>query len=375
MVTIIKMSHSIASILNYNENKVKTGSGECISAANFPLELEKLTFNLKLNRFLNLAKLNENTKRNTVHISLNFHPSDNQSKEVLIEITECYMEKIGFGKQPYLIYQHHDAGHPHLHVITTNIQRDGKRIDLHLLAIRKSEPARKEIEELFGLVKAQERKNRKVFSLVPMPSSKAKYGKTGSMKAISNVLDVVVNTYRYCNLKELNAVLKLYNVMADPGKKSSKMFKSKGLLYRILDERGNPVGVPIKASNFYLKPTLKFLEEKFQSNKIRQSADIAPFRYVIEKAFLKTKPLSLDDFSTQLQKAGISTVFRKNKAGILKDITYVDHKTHTVFAGNALGEKYSFKAVKARCLLESSCKTTLQEPREKAKKSSRFNIS
>ncbi|MBF4487751.1 relaxase/mobilization nuclease domain-containing protein [Flavobacterium sp. CSZ] len=250
MVTIIKISHSIASILSYNENKVKTGAGECIKAANFPLELEKLTFTLKLNRFLNRAKLNENAKRNTVHISLNFHPLDNLSKEVLIEITDTYMEKIGFSKQPYLIYQHHDAGHPHLHIITNNIERDGKRIDLHHLAIKKSEPARKEIEKVFGLVKAEGRKNKEVFSLDPIPTSKVRYGEITSMKAISNVLNRVLNTYKYCNLQELNAVLKQYNVMADPGKEDSKMFTSKGLLYRILDEKGNTVGFQSRRAIF-----------------------------------------------------------------------------------------------------------------------------
>lgn len=69
-----------------------------------------MTFHLKLNRFLKLASLNENAKRNTVHISLNFDPSENHSKENLKQIAKVYMDKIGFGKQPYLVYQHYDAG-------------------------------------------------------------------------------------------------------------------------------------------------------------------------------------------------------------------------------------------------------------------------
>lgn len=99
-----------------------------------------------------------------------------------------YMEKIGFDKQPYLIYQHHDAGHPHLHLVTNNIQRDGKRIDLHLLGIRKSEPARKEIEELFGLVKAEGKKNKQDISLQQGSARIVNYGKVESKKAINGVL-------------------------------------------------------------------------------------------------------------------------------------------------------------------------------------------
>lgn len=197
MVAVIKTSRSINSILNYNENKVKQGVAECINAVNYPLELEKLNFTQKLNRFLKLSSLNENAKRNSVHISLNFDPSENHSKEKLIEIADTYMEKIGFGKQPYLVYQHHDAGHPHLHLVTNNIQRDGKRIDLHLIGVKKSEPARKEIEELFGLVKAQGRKQKENFSLNPIDVGRVQYGKAESRKAINSVLNKVLFDYKY----------------------------------------------------------------------------------------------------------------------------------------------------------------------------------
>ena len=83
MVAVIKTSSSIRSILNYNEDKVEIGKAECISAVNYPLELEKLSFTSKLNRFLKLAELNKNAKRNTVRMSLNFDPSENHSKEKL----------------------------------------------------------------------------------------------------------------------------------------------------------------------------------------------------------------------------------------------------------------------------------------------------
>ncbi|MEO8255571.1 MAG: relaxase/mobilization nuclease domain-containing protein, partial [Flavobacterium sp.] len=242
MVAIIKTSRSINAILNYNENKVKEGVAECIEAKNYPLELEQLNFNSKLNRFVKLAALNENVKRNSVHISLNFDPTEKHSKEKLIEIADTYMEKIGFGKQPYLIYQHNDAGHPHCHIVTNNIQRDGKRIDLHLLGIRKSEPARKEIEELFGLVKAEGRKVKEPLLLKPISTPKINYGKVESKKAINTILNCVINDYKYTSLPELNAVLKQYNVLADRGKEDSKVFKNNGLLFKILDTNGKSIG-------------------------------------------------------------------------------------------------------------------------------------
>jgi hypothetical protein len=78
------------------------------------------------------------------------------------------MEKIGFGDQPYLVYQHHDSGHPHIHVVTTNIERSGNRIKLHNIGRDKSEPARKAIEKEFGLVIAQRQQQKQVQELKPV---------------------------------------------------------------------------------------------------------------------------------------------------------------------------------------------------------------
>lgn len=352
MVAIIKTSHSIRSVFYYNENKVKAGVAECIAAGNYPSDVEKMTDVMKLNRFIKRAELNENAKRNSIHISLNFDPSEKHSKEKLIAIANTYMEKIGFGEQPYLVYQHHDAGHEHLHVVSINIEKDGKRIDLHHLGIRKSEPARKEIEELFGLVKAEGRKKKEEFSLEPISMGRVQYGRIESKKAIFNVLNEVVNQYKYSSLAELNAVLKQYNVLADRGNENSKIFLTKGLVYRILDEQGKPIGVPIKASSFYNKPTLKFLEEKFKGNQIRRPLDKTRVKNAIDTALLRERAMPITELAMRLQKEGINTVFRKNTDGLLYGITYVDHITKNVFNGSSLGKQYSAKAIEERCGLK-----------------------
>lgn len=354
MVAVIKTSNSVKRILNYNELKIKEGKAECISAVNFPLELDKLNFTLKLNRFVKQASLNENVKRNAVHISLNFDPSENHSKEKLNEIAKIYMEKIGFGKQPFLVYQHYDAGHPHLHLITNNIQRDGKRIGLHLLGIRKSEPARKEIEETFGLVKAEGRKTKEQFSLQPIANRKIEYGKDESKKAINGVLNKVLFEYKYSSLPELNAVLNQYNVHADRGTEESRVFKNKGLLYKILDKDSKPVGVPIKASDFYSKPTLKFLEERFKVNATKKESHERRVRSAIRETFINEAIKSPEQLAEKLKKEGIDIVLRKSLDGKLYGITFVDHKTKCIFNGSSLGKQYSAKGILERCELHVS---------------------
>ena len=350
MVAVIKTGRSIHRIVNYNEHKVKEGVAECIGAVNYPVDPEQMSINMKLKCLLKQMELNQNVKRNSVHISLNFDVSESDlSKEKLLAITDGYMGKLGFGKQPYLVYQHHDAGHPHIHIATTNIEADGKRIDLHHLGIRKSEPARKFIEESFGLVRAEAQK-KKEYKLEAISARRVQYGKSETKRAIQNVLDHVIAKYKYTSLPELNAVLKQYNVLAEKGSENSRVFQHRGLLYRVLDTDGKPVGVPIKASAFYSKPTLISLEAKFKENEVRRISHKARVKNAVDLAFLGKESISIQDLMKALEKEGINTVLRENKEGLIYGITYVDHITKCVFNGSALGKRYSAKAVQDRCL-------------------------
>jgi type IV secretory pathway VirD2 relaxase len=140
---------------------VQKGMAQCIHAENFLKEADEMNFLEKLKRFEKQIAKNNRAKTNTLHISLNFDLSDKLSKEKLKSIASDYMEKIGFGNQPWLLYKHEDAGHPHIHIVTTNIQADGKRIDTFNIGRNQSEKARKELELKYELVRARGRRIQK----------------------------------------------------------------------------------------------------------------------------------------------------------------------------------------------------------------------
>ncbi len=118
MVAVINTGNSIRNIFLYNEQKMEEGVAECILAANYPLDLEKMSQSHRLNRLLRQAELNKNVHENSVHISLNFAPTERFSNDQLQEMAIAYMDRIGFGDQPYLVYQHKDANHPHMHIVS-----------------------------------------------------------------------------------------------------------------------------------------------------------------------------------------------------------------------------------------------------------------
>lgn len=131
MVAKIKSGKSLIGALNYNENKIIAGKAELIATNGYTKSNEVLSFQDKLFRLTDLAGRNLRTKTNTMHLSLNFDVNEKIATDKLITIADDYMKRIGFEYQPYLIYHHFDAGHPHIHIVTTNIQADGKRISLN----------------------------------------------------------------------------------------------------------------------------------------------------------------------------------------------------------------------------------------------------
>lgn len=348
MVAKITVPGSIKRALNYNEQKLRQGKAHCIYAHRFLKEAAQLNFYEKLHRFEALTILNKRAATNTVHISLNFGPQETLAREKLAQIAAVYMDKIGFGGQPYLVYQHLDAGHPHLHIVTTNIQSDGKRISLHNLGKNASNRARKEIETAYGLQKAGERKNSPSGATTLLPPARVSYGKSELIRSVSNVLNAVLPTYRYSSLAELNAVLRLYNITADRGAPTSPMYQRGGLVYRVLDEAGRKTGVPIKASALHQKPTLSFLEQQFRENEGRKEPHKKSLKATVDWILLNP-PSSLRAFEQALQQARISLVVRQNAGGPVYGLTYIDHRSRCVFNGSDLGKAYSAKAILEKC--------------------------
>lgn len=337
---------SIKGALNYNEKKVREGKAELICAEGYGLEKEQLSFSNKLARLQNLAVLRPNVVYNCVHVSLNFDPEEVLINPRLIAIANAYLEKTGFKDQPFLVYKHLDAAHPHIHILTTNITADGGFINLHNIGRTKSETARKEIEQVFGLVRAEGREQKQEEGIKPI-AEKVIYGKSETKATVSNVVRNVVKDYKYTSLGELNAVLKKYNVTAFRGEEGSAMYAKRGLIYSVLDNEGNKIGVPIKASSIYTRPTLLTLEKQFELNKEKRKPQRQRLKNIIDKTLDAGNVPTKEAFAHALNQNNIDVVFRENE-NLVYGITFIDGATKAVFNGSALGKAYSAASLMRR---------------------------
>jgi hypothetical protein len=231
-----------------------------------------------------------------------------------------------------------------VHIVTTNIQANGEAISLHNIGWLKSKKAREEIEVEFNLVKAKGKQYKPEPAIKPIDLQKALYGKMPTKRAISNTVNAVINNYQYTSVAELNAILKQFNVIADRGAEDTLMFQKKGLIYSLLDEKGNKVGVPIKSSSLYTKPTLAWLEKQFARHKENRIGFKPDVKARIDRV-LNTGRHNEQTFTEAMKKQGIAVVFRRSDNGQIYGITFVDHINKTVFNGGDLGKNYTAKAI------------------------------
>jgi len=215
---------------------------------------------------------------------------------------------------------------------------------LHNIGRNQSNTARKEIEITFKLHKAEEQGKPRSEEITPLNTQRVNYGRSATKRGIMNVLHAVLTKYKYSSLPELNAVLRLYNVTADRGKENGLIYQKRGLVYRVLDGKGNKIGVPIKASSIYNKPTLGFLELRFNQNESLKHNFKRNLKTSIDWILIKA-PKNLEAFRESLQKEKISLIVRQNENGIIYGLTYIDHNTKCVFNGNEIGKEYSAKAI------------------------------
>ncbi|WP_431216156.1 relaxase/mobilization nuclease domain-containing protein [Puia sp. P3] len=343
MVARLNPVRSIAKPISYNEEKVAQGKAEFIHAGNFLQSKNNLSYEEKLDRFQRLNELNTRSKVKMLHITLNFSPKEKVFNGELADIADRYMQGLKMEDQPYLVYRHHDANHPHIHIVSSLIRPDGTRINTHQMGVRLSEPTRKAIEREFDLIPAQRRQG----SEPPAPEEVRKISQ-GSSEPASEALDRVVSTvmkhYHFTNLAEYNAILRSYNVTAETGSLGSKTRQYNGLYYVALDDHGNRMSPPIMASQLPSRPTQGKLGKKYAESRLQMEDHVRSIKSRLDTA-LSEEPASMRALVSRLQYDSIEIVRPPANGRNRHDQVFVDHRTHTAITGKALDPKYSTAAI------------------------------
>jgi len=341
MVSKIHLSQNITKALMYNEKKVELGLAKCLIAENMILSPTDLTTTMKRN-LLNLwSTINANITNNAVHISISFHPLDQHIITIkLTEIARQFMTMIGFGKQPYLVYQHMDTSIPHAHIVTTNVQYPSEKgIDQHYIIYKKFLPANQAIEKQYNLITTEQAIKQKPNSFA-VPSKHISYGRVATKQAMEEVICFMRENYSFTSLTEWNALLYIFHVKAIHLAENNKRLQA-GLMYKLLDENMKPIGVPLLASKLSTKPTLQNLGEFFKKNSISRHEQIA--KITVELTLLNGEDLDKKTLVDGLALQGIDLIqLRQNSKSPLESV-YIDHHNRFAMDEKKLDQEFHLK--------------------------------
>ena len=274
------------------------------------------------------------TKKTVFHCSLNPHPDEKLSDETLVKIAKEYMEALGYGKQPYIVFKHNDIAREHIHIVSLRVDCRGRKIN-DKFEKRRSKKITDALERKFGLIPSS-----KVSGKVETETPKVDIDRGNIKEQVASVIRMVLGHYKFCSLGELNAILSAYNLAVEEIKTEFRGKKYDGLVYVPTDDKGNKVSTPIHASDIGRGVGYTAVQKRMQKSK----RAIKPLIPAVRNRVLQvmcTSPRTAEEFRQRLEEQGLRAVIRKNESGRIYGITFIDDEGGCTLNGSRLGKGYS----------------------------------
>jgi relaxase/mobilization nuclease domain protein len=132
MIATILRSSTRFNAVEYNEKKVTQGTAKLLEIKNFDLLQKTGNVNsTSLQDYLiKYSSKNDNIQKPQFHLAISCK-KDEYDYDELIEFAHKYLKKMGYGEegQPLLIYGHYDTNNHHIHIVTSRIDPQGKKIE------------------------------------------------------------------------------------------------------------------------------------------------------------------------------------------------------------------------------------------------------
>ena len=332
MIAKITVGTSLYGALAYNGQKVNEGEGRLLAVNRIfddgsgHVDIARAEQDFK--RFM---PEQVRTRNKVIHISLNPHPDDRLTDVELEQLAREYLDRLGYGDQPYLVFKHEDISRHHLHIVSVNVDEQGRRLNRDFIH-RRSRRITSELEKKYGLHPADRRQHRTDNPLRPVDTSQGDV-----RRQVSNVVKAVMAGYRFQTMGEYRALLSLYNVTVEEAHGIVN-----GLVYFSLSfsnpsatgDAGNRTGTPFKASRIGKSVGYEAVQRRFEFSKgqIRDKRLAEITRKTVAAVLART--YRREEFVTLLRDKGVDVVFRHTDEGRIYGATFIDHRTGCVLNGS-----------------------------------------
>ena len=334
MIAKISATENLGGALGYNFKKVEKGEANILLAAELYQNKEgRYTMEEVFADMEALIPKKCRTKKTVFHCSLNPHPDEKLSDETLVKIAKEYMEALGYGKQPYIVFKHNDIAREHIHIVSLRVDSRGQKTN-DRFEKRRSKKITDALETRFGLIPSS-----KVTDKAMKETPKVDIGKGNIKEQVASVVRTVLKHYRFCSLGELNAVLSKYNLATEEVKTEFRGKKYNGLVYVPTDDKGNKVSTPIHASDIGRGVGYTAVQNKMlKSNQMVKPLIPTVRRKVLE--VMRTSPQTEERLRQRLEEQGLRVIIRKNEGGRIYGITFIDDEKGIALNGSRLGKGY-----------------------------------
>ena len=274
------------------------------------------------------------TKKTVFHCSLNPHPDEKLSDERLVQLAKEYMESLGYGKQPYIVFKHNDIAREHIHIVSLRVDFDGNKINDKFEG-RRSKKITNALEKKYNLIPSS-----KVSERTTTETPKVNVVQGNIKEQVANTVRSAMKHYTFCSLGELNAVLRKYNLAVEEVKTEYRGKQYDGLVYVPTDDKGNKVSTPIHASDIGRGVGYTAVQNKMLKSKQMVKPLIPTVRRKVLEV-MRTSPHTEERLRQRLEKQGLQVVIRKNENGRIYGITFIDDEKGIALNGSRLGKGYA----------------------------------
>ena len=335
MIAKISATENLGGALGYNFKKVEKGEASILLAAELYQDREgRYTMEDVLADMEALIPKKCRTKKAVFHCSLNPHPDEKLSDELLVQIAREYMEALGYGKQPYIVFKHNDIAREHIHIVSLRVDSKGRKID-DRFEKRRSKQITDALERKFGLIPSSKVANKAVEE-----TPKVDIGKGNIKEQVSNVVRMVMKHYHFCSLGELNAILSVYNLAVEEVKTEFRGKKYDGLIYVPTDGKGGKISIPINASDIGRGVGYTAVQNRMQKSKQNVKPLLPSVRNKVLQT-MRTSPKTEEELRQRLEEQSLRVFIRKNESGRIYGITFIDDKEGVALNGSRLGKGYA----------------------------------
>ena len=339
MVANIRSGSSPGGALYYNKEKVDKDEAEVLLWQKMLEPYDKrgrLDIDVCMESFMPYLEANRRTTNTVFHASLNPSPEDRLTDEQLRKIACEYMERMGYGEQPYIVFKHKDISREHLHIVSLRVDEQGRKLP-HDFEARRSMEILRDLERKYGLhpsVKGEEQADK-------VGLHRVNYREGNVKQQISSVVRSCLRNYKCSSYGEFCTLLELFNVSVEERTGTVDGRDYAGVIYGAMTDDGYGIGTPFKSSRIGKDVGYKALQKYYERSKsaLKQDGTLDRLRQTVKDAMSPDN--TREEFRQLLKADGIDVVFRINPVGRIYGATFIDHNAGIVANGSVLGKEFS----------------------------------